>query len=313
MVAHRSKAWRREHAATIGGSAAPKLLGVSRYGDAYSVWEAMRLVRAGGVPPELEINDDLRRGIRREPDALAMLGEALDVEVKPHDQDRFIYASGIDFAHALPDGWIGSEMVEVKVPRTGTVYRNVLGGPMLEYITQCQHNMAIANRAGYDAQVCYLGILCVMSEQIYHWPITYDAEFSERLLEHEQAFAASVDADEPPPQGEPAEYEQWNEDAIVIDDPAYAEMITAWFKLRGIADDVQEQLESIRQSVGKKMGKAHRASIPGLADIRYKPQSSGRGINRDALRELYPQVYKDSRVWKNYKPKRPLVVRRARG
>lgn len=153
--------WLVEHSKRIGGSAAPKVLGVSKYGTAFDVY--MEIVE--GVRPDT--TDAMRRGLELEPLVIYLYGQETGHETMP---GTFLVSDEHEFMSATLDLFDKTEGCNVQCKTSDKYVRESWGDPArhddtlpADVFIQVQHEMAvcgadmtrvpvlIASKDGFDA------------------------------------------------------------------------------------------------------------------------------------------------------------------
>lgn len=113
--------------------------------------------RLTGNPTECFVNDAMRWGTEREPEARAAYSFHHDADVT---EIAFVNHPTIEMAGASPDGLIGLDgLLEIKAPNTATHLDTLASGkPAGKYVTQMQWQMACTGRqwcdfASYDPRL----------------------------------------------------------------------------------------------------------------------------------------------------------------
>lgn len=303
--------WRLEQASTIGGSSAAAVLGQARWMTPSKLWHKMRAaVVEKRAPAPAAMNDDMRRGIEREPDAIRKLGETLNVPIRRHDQNEFIYNPKYPWAHALPDGWFWNHaLAEVKVPRPATVMRCNLEGLLADWRIQALHNMAVCSN-GRRVAMCAVGLLDPMSEILHFFQVEYDQAFINELMCAEQAFYQSVLDNHPPEQdvADSHEPESDRRDVLQLFDADSEQLAETWFRLKAIETDLQEAFAAARKRFEVKLGTAQAAEVTGLARIWWQQRATSRHLDKSVVLQKYPQIESDEACWTTTAPSRPFRV-----
>lgn len=125
----------------------------------------------GCVEPTF-VNDAMRWGVEREPEARDAYRFAHDAEI---EEVAFVDHPAIAMSGASPDGLVGDfGLVEIKCPNTATHLDTLLSGrPAGKYVTQMQWQMACTGRQWCDF-------------------VSYDP----RLPEHLRLFVTRIDRDD---------------------------------------------------------------------------------------------------------------------
>lgn len=147
-----SDEWKRARCGSLGASRVADALATTKTG-----WGASRanlmaellVERMTGVPTEGFVNDAMRWGTEKEPDAKAAYEFRTDAEVT---EVGLVRHPSINWTHASPDGLVGdSGLIEVKCPQSAAHLDTLLGNAVAgKYVTQMQWQMACTGRAWCD-------------------------------------------------------------------------------------------------------------------------------------------------------------------
>lgn len=176
--------WKARWRAHIGGGRAAAAAGIHEYLTPLQLYLSM----VDGVDLDLEANPNILRGMLLEPIALArlqMLHPELDIV--PHDQDKFIHNPKYPHSSDLPDFWVRREGQElpgqVKCPTPENYKR--LDEAIPAYIeANCIHSAAM-NNAPAILLVCLHPVTMELFQKLYE-PTKTTTDF---LMEAEQHFA----------------------------------------------------------------------------------------------------------------------------
>ena len=311
-MAH-SEEWRREHLRTIGGSNAAVAIGKPRFPRSWNtrdLYDTMHAVIHGGnIPPPLQETDDMHAGTVFEPVAISELAKFADCEVRPHDQDEFVYHADLPWAHALPDGWLVGDFaprpVEIKVPRPSTIAKCAREGIVEAWELQVQHTLMICG-----ADVGVLALLDRMSGRLSVYEIELDRPRATELMFGEREFYDRILRSEPPEVEElPAEDDPTADGTpLVLDTPDAVEVATQYARLRIIRDDAEEALEQAKADLLNLAGGAQLFEVPNVLRVRHKMNKPRRLFQRAKAEAEFPALAED-RFWKLSKPSRPFVAR----
>lgn len=147
-----SAEWKAARVGSLGASQIADALATTRSGFAASranVMSTLIVERLTGQPVETFVNDAMRRGTEKEPDARIAYEFAHGVTVVQCGLFRHPTLTG---THASPDGLIGDDgSAEIKCPNTATHVETLLTEKVPEkYIKQIQWQMACAGRSWTD-------------------------------------------------------------------------------------------------------------------------------------------------------------------
>jgi predicted phage-related endonuclease len=293
--------WRRVQSLTIGGSSAAAVIGKSRFKTPQLLWDQLRAATVENrVPPRLQESNDMRRGNILEPIALDQLGKYLSRAVTPHDQCDFLYNPALPWAHALPDGWMGEELVEVKVPRPATIVKCVTGALIEEWYYQAQHNMAVARATCPQCDKCHVGLLDPMTCLIHDFVVNFNEVVACELMDAERTFMESVRAGNRP-EGEAAEKLSTAEDAgesVILDTPEVKALASSYIELNEIKKEADDSIKTVKARLKKELGTSPVTVVPGVARIHNKRCKDSVGFDKHALFEAYPEFKTDKRFVK---------------
>lgn len=293
--------WRAEQSKTIGGSSAAAVMGKARFKTARDLWDVMHgSIVEGRTPGPLRETDDMHRGSVFEPIARQLLAEELGVSIHEHDQCRFMQRDSLPWAHCLPDGWIGSDLIaELKVPRPGTIAKVNLQGLLDEWLIQAQHNIAVCG-----ARACHIGLLDPMSARLHHIQVSRDDAFIEGLMRAEMAFFDSIKAEKPPDATELPDLED-STDKLILDNDEARAIAETFFRLKEIVEDANVSLEVAKDKLKTMGGDAPVFEIPGLARFWHKP-AKPRQLFQKALALIEFPALAEARFYKDGRPSRPF-------
>lgn len=302
--------WRLEQSSTIGGSSAAAVLGRARFKTTGEYWQRLRAARVDHEVPPSRTSDDMRRGTILEPIALQEFSEMLGVPIQRHDQNDFVYNKLYPWAHSLPDGWCGDDLVEVKVPRPATVMRCNLEGLFAEWTIQAQHNMAVCTTPARRPVRCRLGILDPMSCVCHAFVIPRDDVFISAIMRDECNFYQSVLDNKPPPDevAKSLEPDYSKADWLFLDDEESVGLAEAWLRLKAIETDLKESLKLTRGRIEQKMGDKAVAEIGTIARVHWKTSKASRRLDKATVLAKHPEIETDDAYWKTSKPSRPFRV-----
>lgn len=337
-----SQMWLSEVCGTIGGSSAAAACGQSRFTTRQDLWTRLTQTRAGIAPTPLPTQGDLRRGELFEPVALACLGEA-GTPLMRHPQTTFMRHTAFPFAHVLPDAWeldvkppdadgeprntvVG--LIEVKVPRPGTIAKMLREGVPAEWIIQGQHGMAIT---GYRR--CTLAVLDPVTTELHRFVIHADDRIQSDILSHEHDLWNDVLAGRPP--GAPRKIEGFAEqtvesvkdeiinakdlgEAVVLRDAETAGIVRRILELDDVGAEIEAALAAEKAALKARLGDTDFAIVTDVghysesrgknfaaAKVYYSPTKGRKTFNHTLAITDYPALAED-RYWKFGEPSRPL-------
>lgn len=297
--------WRLRQRSTIGSSTAARIMGCSRFPPTVqTLWDQMRSAIVDGQPPEpLRENDDMRRGRIAEPLARTLLAQDLGVPIKPWDQHTFAYNRRFPWAHALPDGTAGEHLIEVKVPRPGTIAKCNLEGLLDEWIIQCQHQMAVC-----DARVVHVGLLDPITIRLHRIDVPRDDDLIGTMMATESGFWDSIKSGCRPP------YEQSATDdtplsngCLCLDDEQSLRLATAYMNIRGVREEAEDAEEALKERLIALSLGADAFEFRGIMRATHKASAPSRLFDRDKAIKTYPDLTGDA-FWKAGKVSRPFRV-----
>lgn len=292
----KSTDWLLRQAATIGSSAAGVVAGQTpeHYKTRAQLFDEMLAANEGRLLPSAGMNDHMRRGLITESLHRDLLSEVLGTEVRDHDQDEFIYASGKPWAHALPDGWIGvgenAVPVQLKCPTVKSWQSIKLKGIHGYWLIGSQHSLAITG-APYE----HFSVLNVETMRVIEFPVYRDEELISALMEMERDFYQYVIEGRRPeeetaaielPEIGSASYARFDGDdalGLVVDYLDANETIERWEEIR---DHVKSKIKDL-------IGPVQCADLPGLR-VYHRDLPGKKSIDQAALKRdgIDPEKYK---------------------
>jgi predicted phage-related endonuclease len=301
--------WRRLHMATIGGSSAAAVVGKARFKRPMDLWKRMAMVLEGKLPADTPPSGDMRRGLLHEPIAMEQLAKEVGASVTPHVQNLFLYRDDSPWAHALPDAWVGEDMVELKCPRPGTVARVNIRGLFDEWTMQAQHNMHVARALRPRCRRCLVTMYDSIEATTFIHPVDYDPAYAAELMEHEREFYESIKAGTPPPlDPEATAADEIDPDTIALDDEESIQLAETWLRLKALDDDLADAFGATKEKLVAKIGNHNMATVGNVAKIRFKFSKPATTLKKDIVLAKYPAIRDDTECWKPHKPARPFVV-----
>lgn len=280
------EAWRIKQASTIGGSSAAAVVGESRFTTRRDLWRKMVDARRGMLAPS-HIGDDLRRGLLLEPLARDLLAEKLGERIREHDQNEFVVDPSKPWAHCLPDGWLNPKrIVELKIPRPGTIARVKTRGMLHEWFVQAQHNLGVTG-----ADVCVFGLLDPITCEVHTENVfRADGYIGDLMVAEAEFFEAVVDNREPCDHAfeSPKIEDDGSQEAgapVVVDTDEARDLARTLLRLRDARDDAADMFEVFKVRLLDAVGDSTDAvEIPGLdysSEVAGKFFAGLRIINRE--------------------------------
>lgn len=152
LFAQGTQEWRDARCGSLGASQVADALARTKSGFGASranVMSALIVERLTGAPTEMYVNDAMRRGTEKEPDARLAYEFAYGVMV---EQVGLFRHPSIVGSHASPDGLVGQDgSVEIKAPNTATHIDTLLSDSVPDkYVKQIQWQMAATGRLWTD-------------------------------------------------------------------------------------------------------------------------------------------------------------------
>lgn len=286
--------WRRKHLCTIGASNAAATIAKARFKSRSQLWHDMHdLIHDNVVPPALKESDDLRRGNMLEPIARELLAERLGISIDPHDQMDFRTRSEYPFAHALPDGWIGLQPVELKVPRPLTIINVNLRGMFDEWTLQAQHTMAVC-----DSTCLHFAMLDPVSCVIHYTRIERDDALIESLMAAEAEFYRTVLDKKRPPEDPPLEPDDRGGHApLILDSEDAVKAATVFAKLKLLVGDAAETMDQMKAKLRELADGRSRFVVPGVLKVTDTVGKPRRTFQKDIALRDFPKLEGD-KYWK---------------
>jgi len=279
--------WLKEWNRTIGASRAAAVLGISRYRTPAQVFDEMQRE----VPPRID-SPDLRRGELLEPIALQLAQEVLGREIEPHDQSDFVYNYHYPWAHALPDGWVGDEVCEVKVPRPATWQRIYMTGMPDEHMVQLQHQMAVI-----ACRVVHYIALEPVTMQVLTVPVERDDSVIAGIMEREQAFWEALKRGQRPSETPSEALDLPRVEGIlrVIDSDDAVRAARAYAEMRQLYEEADALLEEAKQRLIAVSGDADAFEIRSGADAilrcYHREQAGGTTFDTARFKAEHPELF----------------------
>lgn len=169
-VEQRSPAWHKFRQWKIGASMAPIIMNESPWETPGQLYQ--RIVE--GI--EIEVNADILRGVKLEPEALLLLNTRITADFKPCCFECLEYP----WAIASTDGWDSKLEIgcELKAPRRFSKDQSTVP---LKYKAQVQHCMMVCG--------CQQWIYAeYVDKELWHCVVQRDDEYIAKLIEAEKAF-----------------------------------------------------------------------------------------------------------------------------
>lgn len=310
----KSDEWLLNVRSTIGGSSAAAIVGKARFKTRHDVYMGIIGARSGQLKPERE-TDDLRRGSVFEKVAIEVLADQLNCEIRPHDQDQFVFNPAMPWAHALPDGELpDGGLVEMKVPRPQTIARVRARGLFPEWTIQAIHNATICDRP-----YTMVGMLDVIAGLCEYIRVERDPDEAARLMAAEEEFWSRYiigDAELPleVPTGPAPEPEVG--DIVVLDSPEAQAAADNYCRLRALVDDTDDLLDEAKLRLARLSGCTVVGDeitggppgfvIPGVLRVNHKSSPGRKTFDKDRAIAKYPDLSaaeffktsKGSRPWR---------------
>ena len=311
-MARKSKKWRLKQAQTIGASVASTVMGENKYKPTLpELYDRMRAAICDRkAPPEIPVNDDMRRGIIGEPIAVRMLRERYE-GVKRHDQNAFMYDESHK-RHVLPDAWVGTTPVEIKCPRPAGITRvNVEGlrHAAPHWWWQCQHALLVI-----PFEFVRFVMLDVVSMSLHVQDIVRVPEAQGLLLEAEDEFYRNVIQGKRPADPSTEIVEARNEiieadaedlPSKILADPEAFELAHALRRLRQATDQVEVAESAVKARLQALSGDADIIVVPGIMRAYHRPQKGRKILDTQKVFERFPILKDDDEFWRESRPSRP--------
>lgn len=299
IVKPKPREWLIEHLSTIGASRSAAAVGKGRFGMTRAkLFDQMTAARDGTLPESIVDKVDVRRGLIMEPVARELMAEHYRMPIIQHDQNCFLYDTDRPWGHALPDGWIADNPVELKVPRPGTVAKCNLSGLIAEWMIQGQHMLAFTGR-----EKIYFGLLDPISVLIHPFEVYRDDAFIKTLDDGEADFFEHVESRTRP---EDEGFEDFE-----IDDPSEAVIVTgddiakvgrAYNQLKRLEKEIATSLEATRERLKKLGPGGPKFEVPGVIRVNEVHVSGRASLDKDKVIAKYPHISGDKAFWKYSQP-----------
>lgn len=261
--------WKQARKATIGGSDAAAIVGLSHFASAYSVW-----AEKTGRIAEPEESEAMRQGRDLEDYVARRFTE--DTGKKVRRENAILKNPNYPFAHANVDRLVVGEDagLECKTTSALNLKRFKNGEFPANYYAQCMHYMAVTG-----AKRWYLAVLVLGKMFPEPFVIERDEDEIDALMREEEALYHHIRDDTPPPaDGHSVTGEVM--DALRLADPGEGsvelfgrnELFAQWQRLCGIIKEAEADKENIKQLLTGDLGGAQ----IGLADgwrVSWKPQA----------------------------------------
>lgn len=255
--------WLNHRQKSIGGSDASAIIGLNPYSSAYTVWAD----KLGKLPPK-EDNEPMRLGRDLEDYVAKRFTEATGKRVRR--ENNIIINPDYPYAHANVDRVIIGEDagLECKTTSILNLKRFKNGEYPPTYYVQCVHYMMVTG-----AKKWYLAVL-VLGQGFYWYEIERDEEEIAALARSEEAFWALVESKQPPEvDGSESTtntlttiYADGNNNTTV-DLFAYDSTLKQYLAiskqikdLKGIQDELANQVKSYMQTAGKGESANHKVT-----------------------------------------------------
>jgi hypothetical protein len=305
---------------TIGGSAAPIIMGCSQYSSPQQLNRRMRDLIHRGVLPEQTDSRDAERGRMFEAQALSATARTLGITVL--GTEVHITHPKYPWAHAHIDGQEGGDClgrvipVEVKCPRPHRFDAIASSGVLPEeWMWQALHNML----ACYSDRI-HFGVFCVLTARVaamtLHLYEDFPLDASEKLMSAEKHFyeSVSLDLEWTPPPGDIVDLESGydgtnGEDLIAATETGIRQIETneayeagrEYVEAVGIKSAAEELLDDAKSRLIDLLGGHGSAEIPGLLRMHYRQAPGRRTFDADLAKREYPAL-RDERFHKVGKP-----------
>jgi putative phage-type endonuclease len=291
----KTRKWLEEHYQTIGGSAAPVVTGHSPFKTQAELAEEMRNPEAR---PDLSNNKDVKRGSLLEPVVRQLITEAMGKGCKPHPQALFQYNSDYPWAHALPDGWVGNEPVEIKCPRPQKFQKILMEGLPPDYIAQAHHNIEVMG-----AERLHFAILCCISMDIILVPIEADVPKQVEMMQAEgRWFQRYQDGDmfaDQLPESPVVEMPEYTGTVQLLAGDEAMTAALAWLEADQLEADAKELKTLARERMTAEMNGSDVAEVPDVLRLYNKIQAGRRTFDHKAAVKADPLL---ERFYQNGQP-----------
>ena len=257
-------------------------------------------MRDPAMRPDLSQNPNILKGVFGEPAALWWLQNAIELDVTPTNQNEFLHNPAYPHAHCLPDCYVEDGAIgEVKVVGYGVLRRIKDGGVPINYLVQCQHNMAVAN-----VPQCHFAAFNFDYQDGYTEVIDRDDELIAKLMENEAAFLKAVRSNEDihDPAFERSELSLPDKGKVIIDDPKALEMAREFLEAKRQHAELEEKLDGLKDYLQAAIGEQHTAfEFPGVARGTWPKVAGRKGFDHKLCIAENPAMAKYNKQGKDYR------------
>lgn len=306
MELTKSDDWIIKQLLTIGSTAAGIVAGESPYTSPAQLYDTM-VYAADGIITSKELNDDMRRGLLTEPLHRQLLENELGIRVHDHDQDVFIENDEYPWAHALPDGWIVVNdlqiPVQLKCPRVRSWHEIKLKGLHGYWLLGSQHCIAVCG-VPYE----HFSVLNPETMRLLQFPVYRDDELIASLMEIEKTFYANFMERNRPPEHIEKKIEMPSTvggELITIDTPDAIDTARTYLDALGLYNDAKALREQAEAKVKELVGDMEVVELPGLR-VYNRTQAGRKTLDTKALKkdgidlEKYQKVGEPFRTFRAY-------------
>jgi predicted phage-related endonuclease len=267
--------WLRARRSRIGGSDAPKILGVSRYGGRVSTW-AEKLGLAGDDMPRVP-GTPMDFGLRFERPIAEAWCELHDAELEPSLAPAGGFASvaldDVPFFGSTPDFFVrhqgARKLMQVKNVDVGHAGEWKDGAP-LEHEIQLQHELASCASLP-EPPVAGILAACIGGNRLVAYEREFDVGFFEFWLPQAAEFwrcvetktAPRIDGSEESRRAALAIHRGERSGVVELADPRFAALWNEHREIAPLVRSLKERKAEIETDIVLALGKATRAEIPG--------------------------------------------------
>ena len=290
----KSAEWQAEYYKTIGGSKSAAAVGLSRYN---SRSELGRIMLGQQEPPDLSDNLDVVAGTLLEHPAMTLIAKVEGYEIEPHDQADFQYNDEYPHAHSLPDGWVGSQIAEIKNVRRATLKKLARDGiaAFADWYCQAIHNLAVC-----DAETMLFFAVNWEDKRIVTTEISRNIEIESSLMASEAAFMAEVDRGIVPADVAGSDIIETVEQKLIIDAPIALAHARAYLQAKQAKDEADSLLDEMKDELLGYMGDAASAEFAGVLKASHSKVNGRRSFDHKTAVSEDPDLERYYRIGKPY-------------
>jgi putative phage-type endonuclease len=267
----------------IGASDAPKIMGLSNYGSALSVYMA-KLEHVN----DFEMNERMEMGILMEPVIIQRFEQITGIEVIPNSIE--VWSEKFPFLFATPDGYIKGENAGLECKNIGMYSSEWDESIPNQYMVQVQHSMLVT---GFDKW--YIAVL-FSGNKFKHYEVDRDDQLiNEHILPQLKYFwFEHVEKSIPPiPQAIDGPllaetYKDVDSDEISLDS-ACSELIEDYLEAQKLEAGWKKRKQSLSNMIKAKIGH-HKYGVVDNKKVTWNRIESTR-FDAEAFKNEHPDLY----------------------